>query len=141
MSEDPLDDIFVDKNEPADKKIIAEILSGLVTIDSDGLIQLSDEGHKLNEGKKVLLCLVCRKAMFLKGIILGDKEFIGPKEISEQIGVSEASSKKATSNTYNKFLKNLKGKNIMCHCTPKKCHGDYIISLLSQDVIDGVQLE
>ena len=40
-----------------------------------------------------------------------------------------------------KILKNLKGKNIMCHCTPKKCHGDYIISLLSQDVIDGVQLE
>jgi len=101
---DELDEIFVDKNEPADKKILVEILKPFVTIDSEGVISFSTEYNKLKESKKVLVYLLCKKAMCLKGI----KDIIEPSKESEVIGkamVSKSTSKNALYTLYKNLVK------------------------------------
>lgn len=118
--EDELDEIFVDENQPADKKIVVEILKGLVTIDSKGIIEFSDEGEKLKYNRKVLIYLVCKKALVLKGIIKPEEEFSGPKEISEKMSLGLSSAKRATNVTFKKLLKSKKGKYIIPNYNLKK---------------------
>lgn len=106
---DELDEIFVDKNQPADKKIVIDILKGFVTIDKEGVIVLSDEGEKLEENKKVLIYLVCKKALLLREIISLEEEFSGPKEISEKMHVGLSTAKKAVNQTFKRFLNKKNG--------------------------------
>lgn len=101
---DPLDDIFVDKNISADKKILAEILRPFVTIDSDGAIDFSENYDKLTDGKKVLVYLCCRKAMVLREVLDVIEECC-PKEISDRALVSVGGAKVALYTTYKKLLK------------------------------------
>jgi hypothetical protein len=80
---DELDEIFVDINEPADKKIIVEILKPFIRIDKAGVINFLNKYHDLKEIQKSLIYLICKKAMILRGI----KDVIEPalaKEISKR---------------------------------------------------------
>ena len=47
--QDELDEIFVDKNEPADKRLVVEILKPYVTIDLIGNISFSENFEKINQ--------------------------------------------------------------------------------------------
>jgi len=89
--DDELDEIFVNKNEPADKKLIVEILKPFVTIDKDGVLEFKDAYEPLNPRKKILIYLVCKKAMFLRGLLKNEQ--VGPKEIGEGAQISENSAK------------------------------------------------
>ncbi len=101
---DILDEIFVDKNEPADKKLIVEILKSFATIDSKGVINFTDNYDKLKESKKVLVFMVCKKAMMLKGLpeIL---EKTNVKEIIEKAGVSKSTAKNVLFTNFKKIIK------------------------------------
>jgi hypothetical protein len=94
IESDPLDEIFVDENEPADKRIIADILKPFATIDSKGVIAFTEEYNSLKESKKVLVYLLCKKAMVLKGLQnISEKATV--KEIAENAIVSESNAKNA----------------------------------------------
>lgn len=101
---DELDEIFVDKNEPADKKLIVEILKPYVTIDKEGIISFSDNYEKLKDNQKALVYFVCKKAMIIRKIE-GITEPAGPSEISKKVHISEGSAKQAISRDYKKILK------------------------------------
>ena len=101
---DELDDIFVDKNEPVDKKIIVEILKSYVTIDSEGVISYNKSFEKLNESKKVLIYLLCKKAIKIRGIE-GIEEPSNLKEVVEKVMVSESNAKNALFTYYKSIVK------------------------------------
>jgi hypothetical protein len=59
--------------------------------------------------KKMLVFLVCRKAMLLREVVSDER--IGPKEISKSIGINEASARDISRNKFTKKLvKGEKGK-------------------------------
>jgi hypothetical protein len=93
MNEQPdeLDEIFVDKNEPAEKKILVEMIKPFATIDNEGSLNFSEKYHDLSFWKKIIVYLTCKKAMKLRGIC--EKEGAGPKEISEGAQISLDSAK------------------------------------------------
>ena len=33
----------------------------------------------------------------------------------------------------NEIKNELKGKNLVCHCKPKECHGDYLLQIANED--------
>jgi len=123
-----LDDIFVDKNEPIDIKLIREILLGKVTIDPEGRVVFTEEGEKLTDNKKVLIYLVCRKAMIMKGFLSPDEEAIGPTKISQKLRVGVSNTKKTTKETFSKLLENKKGKYYIPNHNLKK-----VKAVLSKD--------
>ncbi|MBI5803451.1 hypothetical protein HY448_02085 [Candidatus Pacearchaeota archaeon] len=100
---DELDEIFVDRNEPADKKIIVEILKPLVTIDGEGIINFTEKYEKLAENRRALVYFVCKKAISLrKGS--NETEPIGPTELSRGARISENSAKHAIFRDYKRIL-------------------------------------
>ena len=101
---DELDEIFVDRNEPADKKVLVEILKPLVTIDSEGVISFSNEYNKLKESKKVLVYLLCKKAMCIRGIE-GINEPSKESEVIEKVMVSKSTAKNALYTLYKTLVK------------------------------------
>ena len=105
---DPLDEIFVDRNEPADKKILAEIIGPHVRIDNDGILDFTEEYERLTNIKKVLVYLAAKKAMKLRKIV--NSELAGPAEVSEKALISNSDAKNALYNQYKKLVENKKGK-------------------------------
>lgn len=101
---DELDEIFVNKNVPVDKKLIVEILKPFVTIDNEGILDFTEEYEKLNENKRALVYFVAKKAMVLREIpaII---EPIGPTELSRNAHISESSAKHAIFRDFKKILK------------------------------------
>ena len=83
----------MDENEPADKKLIVEILKPYVTIDKEGIISFLDKYENLKSREKILVYLICRKAMTLKNIIDTDEEPMSPKGISQNARISGGSAK------------------------------------------------
>jgi hypothetical protein len=103
-NENILDEIFVDKNEPVDKKMLVEILKGFVTIDQEGILNFSDKYDALIGHKKVLIYLCAKKAMVLKGIE-AIKEFSSQSEVSERSHVTLDVARNAIHKKYKKLLK------------------------------------
>jgi len=101
---DELDEIFVGKNEPADKKLIAGILKPYVTIDEEGIINFEESYEKLKENQKALIYSVCKKAMVLRGI-KDIEESSGSIEISKNAQISENNAKNALFRDYKKLFK------------------------------------
>ena len=100
--EDPLDEIFVNENEPANKKMLAEILKPFVTIDSKGVVAFTEDYNKLKESKKVLVYMLCKKAMVLKNLPdISEKTSI--KDIVDNAMVNESNAK----NTLFTYFKNI----------------------------------
>ena len=52
---DILNEIFVDRNEPVDKKLLVDIIKGYVTIDNEGVLNFSEKYENLIGHKKILL--------------------------------------------------------------------------------------
>ena len=102
--EDPLEAIFVDENVPADRKIIAEILGQFVTIDKKGSISFTKSYDDLQHSKKVLVYMLCKKAMILRN--LPDiKEYVTLNEVVEKALVSESNAKNALFTYYKDIVK------------------------------------
>jgi len=101
---DELDEIFVDKNEPADKKLIVDILKPYVTIDNEGVINFTEEYEKLTENKKALIYFICKKAIILRGVE-GITESVGQTELSKCAQISGSSARHAIFRDYKKILK------------------------------------
>ncbi|MCK4647369.1 hypothetical protein KAT24_00370 [Candidatus Pacearchaeota archaeon] len=93
---DELDEIFVNKNIPINKKLLVEILKSFVTIDEEGMIDFKEDYEKLSYWKKILIYLLCKKALTSRKII--DKEYANPKEISENAMIGESAAKKISNN-------------------------------------------
>ena len=103
-NEDVLDEIFVDRNEPVNKKILVEILKRFVTIDQEGILNFSDKYDALIGHKKVLVYFCAKKAMVLKAIE-GIKEFSSQSEVSEKAHVTLDVARNAIHKKYKKLLK------------------------------------
>jgi hypothetical protein len=101
---DILDEIFVDKNEPVDKKVLVDILSGYVTLDKEGIINFSEEYEELVGYKKVLIYICSKKAMVLKNIE-GIKESASQSEVSEKAHVTLDIARNTMHKKYKKLLK------------------------------------
>src|SRR3989344_197722 len=101
--QDELDEIFVDKNEPADKRLVVEILKHYVTIDLIGNISFSENFEKINNQHKALIYLISKKAMILKGI----KSITEPSkipEVSKGAFISKSDVKNALCTNYKKLV-------------------------------------
>jgi len=105
---DPLNEIFVQINESTIRKIVAEILKPILTIDPKGNLDFSEEYYKLTNQKKALVYLVAKKAMKLKGTI--KEESALKLETSKNALISENDANNAFCNTYKKIVQNDKGK-------------------------------
>jgi len=103
MSEDPLNEIFVDKNEPVDKKLLAEILKNFVRIDKEGIFNFSENYENLVGHKKVLIYFCCKKAMVLKGV-KNIREPASQSEVSRNAHVSLDVARNAIHRKYKKLL-------------------------------------
>ena len=113
MSEkDELDEIFVDRNEPASKKVLVRILKPFVIIDEEGVINFLDAYDGLKEIHKALVYMICKKAMVLRGIE-SIKEPAGPKEISEGAMISEVNAKHALYRDHKFLVKKEEGGHII----------------------------
>ena len=102
--EDILDEIFVDKNQPVDKKVLVDILSGYVTIDKEGIINFSETYDNLVGHKKVLIYFCSKKAMMLRNID-ETKEPASQSEVSDRAHVTIDIAKNAIHRKYKKLLK------------------------------------
>ena len=105
---DPLDEIFVESNEIISRRLIAEILKPLLSIDPKGNLDFFEEYEKLTGQKKALVYLVAKKAMKLKEIT--ENEFALNSETSKNALISENDTNNAFSNTYKKLIENKKGR-------------------------------
>ncbi len=101
---DILDKIFVNKNEPVDKKLLVEVLNGYVTIDSEGRINYSEKYDQLVGHKKVLIYFCSKKAMILRNIP-EVKESTSQSEVSENAHVTLDIARNAIHKKYKKLLK------------------------------------
>lgn len=108
MSEDPLNEIFVDKNEPVDKRLLADILKKFVTIDREGILNYLEDYESLEGHKKVLVYFCCKKAMVL-GKIEGIQEPASQSEISNGAHVTLDVARNTIHKKYKKLL-NKEGK-------------------------------
>ena len=117
---DTLDEIFVDKNVPMDKKLLVDILKPFVTIDNEGVINFTEDYERLNDNVKALIYLVAKKAKVAKEIIEKNQEAAGPKEISENAGISEGSAKMAVSQRFKNILNRVSGGYIIPNYNLKK---------------------
>lgn len=109
VREDVLDEIFVDKNIPMDRQILVDILKSYVTIDNEGIINFTENYNKKNDNIKSLIYLACKKAKVGKEIIEKNEEAAGPKEISENAGISQGCAKVSLYRDFKKLLIKVEG--------------------------------
>ncbi len=86
---DPLDKLFT-----SDKEVDTELLSGIllpyIQINSeDYTIFFTDSGNNLPINSRIIIFLLARKALYIKGKI--DSEAINPKDIIDQTQLKEGS--------------------------------------------------
>ena len=85
-----LDELFVSGNE-VDQELVAVILSPFIKIDKDSCtIVPDDQWLRLSNELKIILFLVARKAMKLRGLPIDD-EGVSPAEIEKETGVKGGS--------------------------------------------------
>lgn len=85
---DPLDDLIVDKVEFNVNQILAEILKCKVEITKEGKINLIDETLKYPDWKKIIVAMLSRKVIHLKGLVPDYKESAMPRDIEKEALVS-----------------------------------------------------
>jgi len=102
-NQDELDEIFVDKNIPADKKILIEILKPFVTIDNESTLSFTERYYNLNENLRVLVYLCSKKAMVLRALP-NIAEESGPTEVYKNAQVTENSAKHAIYRDFRRIL-------------------------------------
>ncbi len=101
ITEDELDDLFVDENAVIDKKLMKDLLLPYMRISNSGVIIPEQKFLELGNKEKVSLFLLARKAMYLRGMI--DDEKSGPTEISESIDIPLGSAKHTCASMKNIF--------------------------------------
>jgi len=85
-----LDELFVNGKE-IDQGLVAKILSHFLKIDRDSCtIVPNEKWQELNNELKIILFLIARKAMKLRGLPI-DNEGATPFEIGEEIGLKGGS--------------------------------------------------
>jgi len=117
---DDLDEIFVKKNIPLDRRILVSILKPFVTIDEEGNIDFKEEYEELSSWRKIIVFLCCKKAMFVRN--LAEEEGASPKEISEGAHISVSAAKKiAVEKKIFRLVKNEKGRYVIPNFNLRKC--------------------
>jgi len=101
---DILNEIFVDRNEPIDKKLLVDIIKGYATIDNEGVLNFSEKYESLVGHKKILLYFCCKKAMVLREIN-GINEPTSQSEASEKTRTTLDVARNAIHRKYKKILK------------------------------------
>ena len=87
MPNDELDVLIVKENEVIDKMLLATLLKNYLKITETGEVVSEEQFFSLDAKKKILVFLLARKVMKLKGIGHLESEDAGPKEISDKIGI------------------------------------------------------
>jgi len=103
-NDDILNEIFVDRHEPIDKKLLVDIIKGYVTIDNEGVLNFSEKYENLVGHKKILLYFCCKKAMMLREID-GINESTSQSEASEKTKTTLDIARNAIHRKYKKILK------------------------------------
>ena len=117
---DVLDEIFVDKNVPMNRQLLVDVLRPFVTIDNEGVINFTEDYEALADNLKALIYLASKKAKVAKEILEKDEESAGPKEISDEAGISLGSAKMAVSQKFKKILTKVAGGYIIPNYNLKK---------------------
>jgi hypothetical protein len=91
-NENPFEKFIVDENAPLNKNLVAEIIESFVeSIGRNKQIRYTEKFENSPSWIKIAIYLCFRKIMLDQNII--SKEGVGPKEISEDTGISEDSAK------------------------------------------------
>jgi len=83
--DNPLDQLFVDAGSQIEPTAIAAVLKPYLRINRENKrILFTPDGMKVTSNNKIILLVLARKAMHLRGIV--ESESISPKEIKEELG-------------------------------------------------------
>ncbi len=119
--EENFDDLFVEKNELLDKKVVKGILKDYVELTKEGDIFLKEPFHKLSNEKKIFVLLLARKVLSLT---VGKEELTAPKEIQDITGMPRGScNPKLTELEEKRFLKSENGKYFVPNYAISKIRG------------------
>jgi len=103
-----LDELFVSGNE-VDQELIVKILSGFLKIDKDSCSIVPDKRWlEVNNELKIILFLVARKAMKVRGLSI-DNEGALPSETEEQTGIKGGSVRPRLKNLFEQRIINKTG--------------------------------
>ncbi|MBI1256040.1 MAG: hypothetical protein GC204_01085 [Chloroflexi bacterium] len=90
-SESPLSRLFVSNRSPVDEQALADTIASFAVIsEQEGApprIFLTEEGENLTVREKILIVLLCRKAILLYKKEAIDKEGLSPKEIEDATNI------------------------------------------------------
>jgi len=111
MEKDELDTLVVDEDMYIDKGILANVLKDYLRITKSAQIIPEALFYELNNEKKVILYLLARKVMKIKGIV--EVEGVGPSQISKDIGLPVGSVKTVTYKIGKTLLKSEGGSYIV----------------------------
>ncbi|MBU1167542.1 hypothetical protein KKC60_04010 [Patescibacteria group bacterium] len=84
---DPLDKLIVDEEKSPNLETLANSVNGYLRVSKQGTILYDKTFHKLPNNKKVLLYLLARKIISIKGLRENFTEGIKSNSIGEEIGV------------------------------------------------------
>lgn len=62
-----------------------------------------------------------------RGTLFGNKYIIGVDGTRDEVCDKFINDLNQNQELKSKVLKELHGKNLVCHCKPKRCHGDYLL--------------
>ena len=82
-TEDILDKLFVDENA-VNKELIFDILADYIQLTNNGSIVFLGNFNGLTNEKKIVLIMLARKVLALKGITT---EFLSPSEVQNIVGL------------------------------------------------------
>lgn len=108
IQQDEFDDLFIDKSEVIDKKLLKDSIVRYVKLTNEGTPILEKEFYSLNNTQKVIVFLLIRKVLKLKEMIV--EEEIGPTDIGNSIGLPIGSVKSVFHFTQDNIFLSIKGK-------------------------------
>jgi len=81
----PLDELFTDSESQIEPAVMAALLKPFIRINRDTQrVIFTPAGMKLTANKKIILFILARKIMFMRGI--NPSETVAPKEVKAELG-------------------------------------------------------
>src|SRR5689334_1947060 len=108
--DDPLDMLFEDR-EVLDRAILAQAILPYARLNSNGEIVLIEKWHELNLQRKILVYMLARKALRIKGLLNEDEEPVSSAKIEADTGITGNSVRPSMKKLVDmRFVKPTKGK-------------------------------
>jgi len=105
---DELDRLIIDEKKELDKGLLVGILEDYIMVVNSGKVIPSSKFFGLNNKLKVIIYLLSRKVMAIKGIV--NEEAAGPSTISQETGIPNGSVKTVLHRYGKIFLTAVNGK-------------------------------